>query len=69
MDDTEKISEKLDEVKDAIENIEIPDVSNLGLIINESLTNQVSRLDKRLEDIGNSLRNIAHELRESNKVS
>ena len=64
MSDAEKINEKLDEVKEAIENIDIPDVSNLGLLLNESLTGQVSRLDKRLADINNSLVTIAHEIRQ-----
>jgi predicted transcriptional regulator len=67
MSDAEKINEKLDEVKEAIENIDIPDTSNLGLIINESLTVQVSRIERQLIEINNSLKNITQVIRELRK--
>lgn len=63
MSDAEKINEKLDEVKEAIENIDIPNTSDLGLIINESLTNNFSSLEKQLKEMNNNLRNIDTSLR------
>ncbi|MFH1803112.1 MAG: hypothetical protein ABH864_06735 [archaeon] len=63
MSDAEKINEKLDEVKEAIENINVPNNSDLGLIINESLINNCLLLEKQLKEINNNLRNIDTSLR------
>jgi predicted transcriptional regulator len=63
MSDAEQINEKLDEVKEAIENIDIPNNSDLGLIINESLTNNFTKIEKQLREINSHLSNLCYELR------
>ena len=63
MSDAEQINDKLDEVKDAIENIDIPNNSDLGLIINESLTNNFSKIERQLKDMNSNISNLCHELR------
>ena len=59
----EEIKDKLDEVKEAIENIDIPHNSDLGLIINESLTNNFVKIERQLMQINSNLSNLFYELR------
>ena len=58
MGDKEELTDKLEEIKEAIEGISFLDPSQQGLIINESLTNQFTRLERQLSEMNRNLSSI-----------